>query len=169
MKFIHYTDSPIDVLEHREYSQEELNWKAKPNGLWFSVEDVGKHPNNYNWKEWCESEKYRTEYLEVSYEIILKEDAKILHLKTPEEITEFTKLYPLKTRDWDAEWDTYQLQWEEVKAKYQGIIISPYQWDCRLGLETSWYYGWDCSSGCIWDISCIKEFKLQESHAETKH
>lgn len=160
MRLIHYSIDSIESLEERPYYQEDLTWQAKPNGLWISVEGekVG-----YNWKEWCESEKFHLNGLSHSYEIILKEDAKILHLKNADEIFEFTKKYPLKTRDWDADWDTYQLEWHEVKKEYQGIIISPYQWHCRLSLESNWYYGWDCSSGCIWDIKCIKEFKLCSS------
>lgn len=165
MKLIHYSNDYIDYLENREYPQTDLNWQAKPNGLWFSIEEVEEYdklPNNYNWKEWCEAERYRVEALIHSYQITLKDEAKILHLKTKEQILEFSKQYPLKTRDWDAEWDTYQLQWDEVKEKYQGIIIAPYQWDCRLSLESCWYYGWDCASGCIWDIDCIKSFNYIE-------
>lgn len=166
---IHYSEEPIPSLDERTYDQSEFIWQAKPNGLWFSVEGLENLPNNYNWKEWCESEKYRVEALAFPYEIILKEDANIVHLKSVEEIKEFTKQFPLTTRDWDAEWDTCQLKWDKVKNKYQGIIIAPYQWDCRLSLESSWYYGWDCSSGCIWDLDCIKEFKLLENHAEAIH
>lgn len=57
---------------------------------------------------------------------------------------------------------TYELDWLKVKQKYQGIIIAPYQWKCRMAQETKWYYGWDCASGCIWDLDCIDEFKLIE-------
>lgn len=158
IKLIHYTNEEFE-LESWEYLQSELHWQAKPNGLWVSVEgeNLGE-----GWKEWCEGEPFRLENLVVSYEVILKEDANILHLKTAQEIFEFTKQFPLKTRDWDAEWDTYQLQWDGVKKKYQGIIISPYQWQCRMDPKTCWYYGWDCSSGCIWDLTCIEEFKLIE-------
>ena len=154
MKLIHYSSELIKSLEPRCYDQNQ-KWKAKPRGLWFSVEsdDV-----DYNWKEWCEAEKFNLECLKFSFEIILKENANILHLKTEQEILEFTKEFPLKTRDWDVEWDTYQLDWNKIKEKYQGIIISPYQFECRLSLESSWYYGWDCSSGCIWDLNCIEEF-----------
>jgi hypothetical protein len=156
MRLIHYTNEKFS-LEPRKYEQAELSWQAKPNGIWFSVEaeNVG-----YNWKEWCELERFQLQSLQYSYDIILKEYAKIIHLKTSEEIFQFTKKYPLKTRDWDVEWDTYQLEWNEVKKIYQGIIISPYQWPCRLSLESCWYYGWDCSCGCIWDLDCIEEFKL---------
>lgn len=159
MKMIHFTVNPIESLETREYNQKDLAWQAKPNGLWFSIEGLNA-PNNICWKEWCKSENFRTYALAFSYEIILKEDANILHLKTSKEIVDFTNKYPLKSRDWEPEHDTYQLQWDEVKKKYQGIIIAPYNWECRLEMTTCWYYGWDCSSGCIWDIDCIKEFKF---------
>jgi len=158
MKLIHYTNEEFE-LDPKEYPQSELNWQAKPNGLWISVEGekLGE-----GWKEWCQGEEFRLEHLIISYQVILKEEANILHLKTAQEIYEFSKLYPLKTRHWDPENDTYQLSWEDVKAKYQGIIISPYQWQCRMDIKTCWYYGWDCSSGCIWDLTCIAEFKLIE-------
>jgi hypothetical protein len=153
MKLIHYTNEEFS-LEPMEYNQHECKWHAKPNGLWFSVE------GNQGWKEWCEDEKFKLENLKVSYELELKDDANILHLKTVDDIYEFTQLYILSApfSPWGN--DTHELQWDEVKKKYQGIIIAPYQWDCRLSDESSWYYGWDCASGCIWDLSCIKEFKL---------
>jgi hypothetical protein len=47
------------------------------------------------------------------------------------------------------------IDWKKVKKHYKGIIISPYQWKLRLDTRVFWYYGWDCSSGCIWDLSCI--------------
>ncbi len=158
MNLIHYSSEVIPKLEKREYSQSELIWQAKPNGLWVSVEYDENIPDNYNWNEWCKAQNFQIEELKYAYEIILKQDANILHLKTPEEIREFSRKYPLKTRDWDAEHGTYQLRWDVVKKEYQGIIISPYQWDCRLAVDTCWYYGWDCSSGCIWDLECVKEF-----------
>jgi hypothetical protein len=159
MKLIHYTDEEF-TLEPRAYEQAALRTQGKPNGLWFSVEGPD------DWKEFCESGNWNLHDLVVSYELHLKEGSNILHLKTAEEIMEFGKTYPLSTRRWDPEHDTYHLNWTKVREKYQGIIISPYQWDCTLAIETAWYYGWDCSSGCIWDLEAIKELKLIER--ETK-
>ncbi len=152
MRLIHYSPKEIDGLKPIEYDQADIKFQSKPNGLWFSVE------GDYGWKEWCISEKTFLNRLRFSYEIVLKPEARILILKTPEEIYSFTKKYPLKLREYDADSDTHQLNWNEIKNEYQGIIISPYQWDCRLSMESSWYYGWDCSSGCIWDVNCIEEF-----------
>jgi hypothetical protein len=158
MKLIHYANKEF-ALEPRQYDQHELPWQAKPNGLWISIEG----PDDWEW--WCTQEDYNTENLVVSYEVKLKENAKILYLHTEEEILEMAEKYPNKTRSWDIESDTYQLDWNEIKKEYQGIIIPQYLWECRLSLKSCWYYGWDCTSGCIWDLTCIEEFKLRENDA----
>lgn len=150
MRLIHYSEEKFE-LEPREYDQKRNRWQAKPNGLWFSVE--GK----YDWKSWCLVENFEVPSLFHSYEIVLKPHSRILLIKTQEELFEFTKAYPLRTLR-DADDDTHQLNWMPVRIKYQGIIIAPYRWDCRLHMDSSWYYGWDCASGCIWDLDAIEKF-----------
>lgn len=157
MRLIHYSDREVN-LKPMDYDQSLLSWQAKPNGLWLSVEGP------YDWKNWCEGEGFRIENLVVSYEIKLKEDSKILYLQTEKEVYNMAIRFPLKSRTWDQEIDSYCLNWPEVKKKYQGIIIPQYQWECRLSQQSCWYYGWDCACGCIWDLSCIEEFKLLESN-----
>lgn len=39
---------------------------------------------------------------------------------------------------------------------------APYQWRRRNERGFSWYYGWDCASGCIWRASAIREIRLIE-------
>jgi hypothetical protein len=151
MRLIHYTCDKIE-LEYRIYDQSKKKWQEKPEGLWISVGEA--------WKKWCENERFYFENLSYSYEVVLKQHNSVLHLKTPEEVFEFGKKYPLKTMSFDHENDTDQLDWNKVKKEHSGIIISPYQWPCRLSLKSGWYYGWDCSSGCIWDLDCIEEFKF---------
>jgi len=158
MKLIHYTNEKFS-LKPREYDQKELSFQAKPSGLWVSVEGEN------DWKWWCEEENYNLENLVVSYEIELKDDANILYLTTADEIFYFTEEYPYLRQQWNDPIGikicaTYELDWNKVKYRYQGIIISPYQGYCRCSEKSMWYYGWDCASGCIWDLSCIKEFKL---------
>jgi hypothetical protein len=161
MKLVHYSDQIIDKLTPRDYCTIQFNVNAKPYGLWFSVE--GEDIEN-TWKDWCLANGFQLESLTYAHQITLKEDANILHLKTAEEIFEFTKSYPYLRKQCDTPVGrkvtySYELDWSKVKTLYQGIIISPYQWDCRLHPHTTWYYGWDCSSGCLWDLNCIKEFK----------
>ncbi len=156
MKLIHYSPEIIEYLEPITYDQ-NLSWRSKPIGLWVSVE----HENSdMNWKEWCEGESFQLENLKYAHEITLKKDATIFYIKTPEELFSFTREYPYSTRTYDIEYDTYKLNWNKISEEYQGIIITPYLWECRLSIESSWYYCWDCSSGCIWDLTCIDKFEL---------
>jgi hypothetical protein len=161
MNLIHYTKEKFS-LEPGEYPQSELSWNAKPNGLWVSVEGP------YDWKWWCESVGFNLYDLAVSYEITLKENAKILFLDTEAEIFGMAKKYPYEIENFNSYLDTYQLNWNEIKKEYQGIIIPQYFWACRMSLYSCWYYGWDCASGCIWDLSCIEEFKLKENMENIK-
>ncbi len=159
MKLIHYTDVPFSI-EPRKYDQNDVYWKNKPRGLWVSIE--GK----YDWKWWCEEEQFCLEDLTVSYDVKLKNDANILYLKTEEEILNLSKIYSFINPQWDNPegrriFGGYEVDWKKIAEEYQGIIIAPYQWKCRLAEPCSWYYGWDCASGCIWDLDCIKEFNLR--------
>lgn len=153
MKLIHYSPELIEALDDRKYDQNNMPFHHKPNGLWISVH------GSCDWKNWCENENFSLENLRYSYEISVKKNANILYISTPEELYEFTKKYPFSTRQFDMDYDTYQIDWYKVKSKYQGIIIAPYQWDCRLSLESNWYYSWDCASGCLWDLKCIDKFE----------
>lgn len=84
----------------------------------------------------------------------------LLHLNSPAKLDALTKQYgvlpPWRTR---PEADDYlprylAIDWSAVAAQYGGILIAPYQWKRRL--ELTWYYGWDCASGCAWDLSLIE-------------
>lgn len=172
MKLIHYTSKKIDIDLHRKYVDVE-NVAMKPSGLWVSVQGED------DWKWWCESEEFRLDGLNYAYEVKLKENANVLHLKTPFSLLEFTKKYgsdmhgnPLDLHKY-FEFDGFSsgwgvgiinMDWAKAKKEYQGIIIAPYQWSCRFDLM--WYYGWDCASGCIWDLECIEEVKLINDDSE---
>ena len=158
MNFFHYSEKEL-ILENMVYDQFRQEWQAKPVGLWISVEDA--------WKEWCENENYCIEKLKFKHQVILKQGANILYLNTAKEIADLSKRYPYLRDQWNDGigrkiCSSYEIDWLKVKSEYQGIIISPYQWDCRLLQVSCWYYGWDCASGCIWDLSCIESFTLVE-------
>ena len=117
----------------------------KPIGLWVSVGDA--------WRDWCEAEQFHMESLEYVSEVTLADDADILRMGTGEELDDFTDRYG------DGQYGDL-IAWDEVARHHQGIIIDPYVWERRL--ELSWYYGWDCASGCIWDAAAIEEIKVLE-------
>lgn len=130
----------------------------KPNGLWVSVEGFEE---DINWKDWCEAEEFRLEHLKYAYEIILKPDHNLLILTSPAQLQEFTENYKGELIPGLRSIDI--IQWGLVAQKYTGILIAPYQWSCRFEPGLFWYYGWDCASGCIWDLRVIKSINLQTS------
>ena len=164
MTFVHYSGVPIETLKPnfdyklRCAAPESVRMMSKPEGLWFSVESDEED----GWKQWCIDEDYNIDGLKYPYQLHLKEDTKILHLKTADDIIAFSKVHCTYSRGnpFSQEIDSFKVDWSLVKFKFQGIVIAPYQWDCRLHEETMWYYGWDCASGCIWDISAIERIEL---------
>lgn len=181
----HYSRDKIGPLVAEFYEKYKQHWpeegSMKPCGLWISVED---DPEDHNWYDWCKGEQFRLEALRHRYAVKIAPDAKILHLKTVEEIEEFSLQYAAndpfdfaKASLFNRKSEyIYMIAWSRVKAKYDGMIISPYQWGCRMGSSTSWYYPWDCSSGCIWnldkvslELSClidVESIKERESQEE---
>jgi hypothetical protein len=117
MKLIHYTRQEFQ-LEPREYDQNEMQWNAKPNGFWFSVEEVVEE--DQTWKTWCEGADYELEDLVISYQIELKENANILHLKTDEEILNFSKLFPYIEHHRICR--SFELDWPKVKKNIRELL-----------------------------------------------
>lgn len=177
MRLLHYSHSIIEkIVDRKPLDEDPRNFCTgmKPFGFWVSVE------GDYDWEWWCNAENFRTENLQYVYGVTIKENASILHLRTCEEILEFTKEYLVKEEDltfiketygykalkMTNLLDSYNINWVRVGSKYNGIIISPYQWDLRLSTETSWYYGWDCASGCIWNTDVIEKVTLVKGPLE---
>lgn len=167
MRLIHYHHSPILKLYEKEYPIELLN--HKPGGLWVSVEGL---EDDTNWKDWCVAENFGLENLKMPHLLTLKKTANVLFIQTAEKLDEFNKEFGISLSEYYkitfglnrqtpgyeeyVNQKGYSIRWNEVKKKWDGLIIAPYQWENRLGM--SWYYGWDCASGCIWNIGCIDEF-----------
>jgi hypothetical protein len=122
--------------------------EGKPCGLWLSVND--------DWLTWCRSEQFQLHSLAHATEVILAAGANILRLHSPDELDEFSKRFAHGGLDYEI---NHCVRWSEVANLWQGIIIEPYQWSRRLTPHTSWYYGWDIASGCIWDAETVAELR----------
>ena len=164
-KLFHYSERKVNTLQYDFYEKFKDHWpedgSMKPCGLWVSVEES---EDDYSWFDWCKGEQFRLESLKYKYSVKLAKDIKILHLQTPEDINKFSIQYAANDPfdfgrasifNRSNEY-VYSICWRKVKAEYDGIIISPYQWTCRLSSGASWYYPWDCSSGCIWNLDKVK-------------
>lgn len=147
----HYAARPV-ILDDRIYQQPDYAWK--PRGLWVScavAEDDGP-----DWPTWCESEGFELGRLAVRHEVVLAESACILMIGGDAELVAFDREYcaPSPYRGLRKKPD-----WRRLAGEYQGIIISPYLWNQRLG-KIDWYYAWDCASGCIWDLTAIVSLEV---------
>jgi hypothetical protein len=141
----HFTDEPLVTLRSVEQPTKDYRSEFdKPKGLWVSVD------GDDDWASWCAGSDF--DIGQKRYNVILKPEANILLIKSASALMDFTYDYGVEREDG---YRRRYIPWEIVAAKYQGIIIAPYQWGCRMHEETRWYYGWDCASGCIWDSAAI--------------
>ena len=152
MNLSHYTsaDEPLKLQKNHIYSlhkQRREQELLKPTGLWISVDGED------DWPSWCNRNDWAPERLSRRYKIWLKPEHNIKILASVDSILEFTKHYRTDS------YYTFNLYWPLIRQSYQGLIISPFQWDLHLCSDCSWYYSWDCESGCIWDVSSIERYE----------
>lgn len=132
------------------YEQASAN-NMKPNGFWLSDEREGFGPG---WREWCEDENFSTHNLaqQTPFEVDM---TRVLHIGDAIALHEFGRTYAAQGLDSRLSALMIFIDWQRVASLYAGLLITPYQWSCRLEPDCSWYYGWDCASACIWDTSVL--------------
>lgn len=145
----HYSSEPLpsDFRPVNQQQDDDLHPFSKPKGLWISVDGED------DWLSWCIGEQFMLENLMYRQEVILRADANILYIRDSEELVRFNDEYFHKYKDYSS---VSIVDWARVAAKYDGIIIAPYIWSKRLDFDCTWYYGWDCASGCIWNSDAIE-------------
>lgn len=150
---IHYTAEPFTFDPQRTYTQHEPRSFGKPEGLWVSVQ------GDDDWLSWCHDNEFHTAALAYSHTVTLADNPRIHRITNALEIDEFTVAHAVQT-DYERRWDwkvndkrRWPIDWRSVADQYDGIIIAPYVWSQRM--HTEWYYGWDCASGCIWNLAAI--------------
>lgn len=167
------------ILEH--YSKEPLAWPPrdvqqgnvfcdgsfKPNGLWVSVKGED------DWLWWCRAEGFRPERLTHCTRIHLRDDAKIKLIQGEEALLAFNEEFGFDWAIGDSGFSLRRIDWPRLAESFDGVIIAPYVWSCRLGhifqedrndkRVSDWYYPWDCASGCIWNgTKAIQRFEPVE-------
>lgn len=155
MNLTHYSDELVTLDRDRKYEQPSPDSFAhKPKGLWLSVDGED------DWAWWCVGEGFMVDSLKHAHRVTLSDKANVLHIATQTQFVEFDNTYSvpeegrLPASHYYRELRTDAIDWRKVVAGYDGIIIAPYQWDFRL--SHMWYYPWDCSSGCIWNLDVIE-------------
>ena len=132
---------------HPESFRKRSRITGKPFGLWWSC--------GGEWLEWCISEMPEWVHPFV-YEVTPPN--KLLKITTLGEYLAFNERYV--PQGYMLGW--YRMpDWEgAVRYDYDGIEIAPYRHERRL--EDTWYYGWDCASGCAWGDASVKLIATRE-------
>ena len=170
--FTHYSKESILNLS-RPPPREDLD--HKPAALWLSDDrDYGWHQlvteqvDKGHWpKEDLEKLKHR-------YEFVIKPSqlAKVRILSTAKALREFTAEYGSDRNCQEGYNDTKaigygkHIEWECIKSRYKGVLITPYQKDLshRFQDPEFHWYRFDCASGCFWDTSCLQVAKCRNPH-----
>lgn len=145
----HFSDKRLSLDSLVALEQDAARFK--PRGFWVSVDGPD------DWEGWCTSEGFRLERLAIRHRVTVTDAANILRMSCGAELDDFTRRYA-------GEWDSFRgnkIDWPKVAGDYDGIIIAPYVWSCRLdGPSSGWYYSWDCASGCIWNLDAIASIEV---------
>jgi len=142
MRLLHYSSESFQFDSSREYVTADF----KPSGLWLSVE------GDQDWRTWCEDEDFGLDRLGHVVEVTLKPNANVLLIDTQEKFDVFNAQFGRSDN-----FGYNNIKWKKVNSLHDGLIIAPYQWERRLDLHFVWYYGWDCASGVIWNLSTIAQ------------
>lgn len=122
---------------------------GKPRGLWYGVGSA--------WLDWCRAEGMDGWIGRYTYALELRDT--VLRLTGAEAVDAFAAefcvtppwAHGLRARMW--------IDWRAVAGRHDGVEIAPYLWSLRLDPAFSWYYGWDCASGCVWRARAVAGFR----------
>ena len=163
----HYSSTVVKLDRTHRYRQSDRD--LKPHGFWVTI------PGEDDWPTWCRQEQFAEHRLRFEHEVILRPNANIRVISTPEQLDAFTDEF--RTKEGEPHWSdaitsSYRvtsgyseygywrknyLDFTKIKPMYDGLIIAPYLWTRRH--EYMWYYGWDVASGCIWNLDAISSVK----------
>jgi hypothetical protein len=169
--WLHYSDKRVYLSELKNKNQRDGRYPSpynKPKGFWTTRE------GDDGWYDWCIENEYNLKRLTHAHQVVL-DHSDILMIDNINDFDRFSKKYgsPITHEEIRKIIKENVIDWGAVSEKYKGIIISPYRYDRRLlgqHIHSAWYCGWDCASGCIWDMEAIKEINLihQEEKVELR-
>ena len=148
MRRFHMSDTPDLVPRSVDPAEEWRLGMFKPFGLWYDVDG--------DWFRWLLEEGYddpAAGWLRPYLYELRVDTSRLTTIRTLKQFDAFHARYRKPIAD--GLWIAKGIQWSAVARVAAGVEIAPYLWERRLHWESSWYYGWDCASGVIWDVSAI--------------
>jgi hypothetical protein len=147
-KYYHYSEKDFVLDREKDYTQnrnaKDFYGNGKPYGFWVSVAS----PND--WEHFFTSENFMPEHYALKKEVLI-DPKNIKFISSEKSFLAFEEKYGFTTP-----FGSRQIDWFKVAKHYKGIIIPKMLW---IDGFPSWYSFWDCTSGCIWDLSAIIELR----------
>lgn len=144
MRLLHYSEKPITFDRGFRYGEAGF---FKPPGFWVSV------AGDDDWPAWCHATGNWIDSLTCAHLVTLRPTANVLHVATPGEFDAFQSEYLKPIPPFQV---FCAIDWNAVAAKYDGLIIAPFQWRRRRAIGGEWYWPWDCASGVFWNLDAIE-------------
>lgn len=162
MKMYHASPIPFTLNEFREY--EQIPGFNKPTGLWVSPWNPEEDTNG--WMDWLKYEGYLDDgsskndifHPKYLYELDIMDpdeetDLFYWRIDNPERARTFLESH----RDWDY---PNTCNWNMIARSSDAIIVTdPNYWWSKA---PDMFYGWDCTSMCIFSLDIIRSIKLVE-------
>lgn len=158
-------NSDVDTLDlSKTYPLKIRRDSLKPIGLWYSI--------NLEWIKWCKSEM--PDWIHKHNIEIDIDEGKILVISTPKQLAYFIEKYERSVSYSDF---LKEVNWEKVTKQYSGIEIRNYEqlkWMRDRDHNTiksfsAWFSSWDVSSGCIWDLTVVKNYRITKINQKWKN
>ena len=147
-EYIHYGSSELISISH---IKNRRGFSKPQGGLWASQVD-----SKFGWKEWCDREKFRVNTLDNSFKFTLKDDAKIFHIYSINDL----KQLPKQRTEFELTW--YCLDFEEIEKEFDGIELhlSEEKFEGENFGQGLYFalYGWDCDSILLFHNHAIERW-----------
>jgi hypothetical protein len=146
MIFEHYSSETRIDLATATPRQRAAN---KPVGLWLSVK------GDADWPTFCNSD-YPAGMRPERHLVTLRADANLLVLDSHDAVVGLAERFPdANNRSVDTSCHD-KIDWPAVAREYDGIVVPQLQRHVWREMAANWYYGWDCSCACIWNMDAVE-------------
>lgn len=150
MTYIHYVK---DQLTYPFYDVHPVENKrpggpGKPKGLWFSVGTAWIDWCNANWDSWQAKSSAQLDLSACNLKVVATAESGAFEKEYGVPSIPGLPQYAMLTEP----------DWARLSVEgFDGIIVPDYRrtWG-HDEAQGTWWYGWDCPSGCVWNASKVK-------------
>lgn len=150
MNYIHYVKDKLsypfqDICPDDDKASKVI---GKPSGLWFSVGTAWIDWCLDNWEDWRAKSSVKLNLSACHLKVVTTDKSKAFEEEYGVQSIPGSLRYSMLCRP----------DWNRLKQEgFDGIIVPDYRrtWDWDEA-EGTWWYAWDCPSGCVWNASKVK-------------